>query len=509
MSLPTTTIKNDEAGTREWLGLAALSLPTLLISIDTSVLYLALPHLSADLHANSSQQLWVMDIYSFMIAAFLITMGNLGDKIGYRKLLIMGSAAFGLASIVAAFSPNVNILIVARGLMGVAGATIMPSTLALIRNMFVNSKQRNTAISVWMSCFMAGMIIGPLVGGTVLEHFWWGAVFLLGVPVMVIIVFAGRIILPEFDHGNARQSDIAGVIYSLSAILPFIYGLTELSRNNLHLYPIIAIIIGFIFGIKFLRHERKTPDPLIDFGLFKSKIFSLTLTAMLLTAVVMGGIALFIAQYLQIVLGLSPLHAGLWMIPQAIGMIGGSMIVPAIATKIGSGVTITIGLFITTIGMLLIANTPAANGLFLLETGFITAVIGVSPLLVLGTGIVLGSAPAEKAGAAASISETSNQLGIALGVAFLGSIGTVAYRKTIIKHLPPGLSTELSKRVSESIVGASSVANERGGQHRISLMMSAKQAFITGLHTTAATGAVIFVLLMLITAFGLSKLIQQ
>jgi len=509
MSLSTTIVKNDGAGTLEWLGLAALSLPTLLISIDTSVLYLALPHLSAALHTNSAQQLWVMDIYGFMIAGFLITMGNLGDRIGYRKLLITGSAAFGLASIIAAFSPSANILIAARGLMGVAGATIMPSTLALIRNMFVNSRQRNTAISVWMSCFMAGMIIGPLIGGLILEHFWWGAVFLLGVPVMIIIVFAGRIILPEFGHSNTRRSDITGVIYSLMAILPFIYGLTELSRNNLQLYPVIAIILGLIFGIKFVSHERKIPDPLIDFSLFKSIVFSTTLFTMLFTAVIMGGTALFIAQYLQLVIGLSPFHAGLWMIPQALGMIVGSMVVPAIAAKVRPGIIISVGLFITTVGTLLIANTPAVNGLFLLETGFIIAVIGVSPILILGTGIVVGSAPPEKAGAAASISETSNQLGIALGVAFLGSIGTAVYRNMIGKHLPPGLSIELSKQVSESITDASSVANRLDSQHRVSLMISAKEAFVTGLHTAAATGAVIFVLLMLITAFGLSKLMQQ
>ncbi len=216
-----------KAGRKKWLGLAAVALPTLLISIDTSVLYLALPHLSIALKANSSQQLWIMDIYGFMLAGFLITMGNIGDRIGYRRLLIIGSTIFGLASAMAAFSTNPNILIAARAVMGIAGATLMPSTLALIRNMFTDQKQRGIAISVWISCFMVGMVAGPLVGGLMLEHFWWGSVFLLGLPVMIVVVLTGKMLLPEYRHNNSKRLDIIGVFYSLAAILPLIYGLTE------------------------------------------------------------------------------------------------------------------------------------------------------------------------------------------------------------------------------------------------------------------------------------------
>ncbi|MEP6746635.1 MAG: MFS transporter [Bacteroidota bacterium] len=501
-----TKIKVEEyAGTREWFGLVALAIPTLLLSIDTSVLYLALPALSVDLKANSAQQLWIMDIYGFMIAGLLITMGSLGDRIGYRRLLITGSTAFGFASVLAAFSQSSIMLIIARAIMGMAGATLMPSTLALIRNMFVNPKQRGTAISVWMSCFMAGMIAGPLVGGLVLEHFRWGTVFLIDVPVVIVVIFAGPVLVREYHHGDARPLDIPGVIFSLAAILPFVYGLTELSRNNFQLIPILSILAGGIFGIAFVYRENATPNSLIDFSLFTTSSFRITLIAMMLTAAIMGGTALFMAQYLQMVTGLSPFYAGLWMIPQAIGMITGSMVVPLIVSKIRPGIIITTGFLISAVGMLVIAFVPAINGLTLLETGFVMAVTGASPILVLGTGLIIGASPPKKAGAAASVAETGNQLGIALGVAFLGNTGAFFYQKVMANTIPASLTGSAWKTAHESIMGATSVAAGLPGQRSVTLIVSAKEAFVKGLHVVAVSGAIIFAILACITATGLYK----
>jgi MFS transporter, DHA2 family, multidrug resistance protein len=493
---------------RKYIVLAALSLPTLLLSVDTSVLYLAMPHLSKDLKADSAQQLWIMDSYSFMMAGFLIIMGNLGDRIGYRKLLIIGSAAFGLTSVIAAFSPNVAVLIMVRALMGIAGATLMPSTLALISITFTGPKERGTAISIWMSCFMAGMIIGPLAGGLVLEHFWWGAVFLLGVPVMMAIVFAGRILLPECKHQNTRPLNLAGGVLSLAAILPFIYGLTEMSRNNLHILQIAAVFIGLMTGFIFIKHEGVNPAPLVDLNFFRNRVFRITLTTMFFAAIIMGGMALFIAQYLQMVLCLPPFNAGLWMIPQGTGMIIGSMAVPVIARKIRQGLVISAGLFLSVIGMLLITLTPAVNGLILLETGFVIAIIGVSPILVLGTGIIISAAPAEKAGAAASMSETGNQLGIALGVALLGGIGIFVYRTTFVKHHPAAISKQMLLSASESIVHATSLSSGMDVKESIALLISAKGAFVNSLNYVAAICAFIFILLTLATGLGL-RVIKQ
>lgn len=484
-------------GRKKWLGLAAVALPTLLISIDTSVLYLALPHLSIALKANSSQQLWIMDIYGFMLAAFLITMGNIGDRIGYRKLLMFGSTIFGLASAMAAFSTNPNILIATRAVMGIAGATLMPSTLALIRNMFTDQKQRGIAISVWISCFMVGMVAGPLVGGLMLEHFWWGSVFLLGLPVMIVVVLTVKMLLPEYRHNNSKRLDIIGVFYSLAAILPLIYGLTEFSRNNFQSFSIIAIITGIIFSALFIYREYTNSDSLLDFALFKNSIFNTMVITMLLVAVVMGGVALFIAQYLQMVLELSPLNAGLWMIPQALAMILGSSLIPVLAKNYRPSYIITIGLAISTMGMLLITLMPNIGGLSFIVTGFVLSVIGVSPVLVLGTGIIIGSAPVEKAGAASSISETSNHLGVALGVAILGSIGSFVYHTTIDKHLTYYLSIESQQVVRESIIGAHYVASTLNVEQGAALLASAKMAYINGFRIISGGGALIFAFLLL------------
>ncbi|HMH22829.1 MAG TPA: MFS transporter [Puia sp.] len=498
--------EKQKAGNREWLALLSLSIPTMLVAIDTSVLYLALPQLSATLKANSAEQLWIMDIYGFMITGFLMIMGNLGDRIGYRKLLTIGSVAFSLAAVIAAFSPSAYLLIAARAMMGIAGATLMPSALALIRNIFVNPEERGTAISIWMSCFMAGMIIGPLAGGWMLEYFWWGSVFLLDVPVMLVIVFAGRMLLPEYCHGIKRPIDLTGAIMSLAAILPFIYGLTEISRNNLTVFPVFAAVSGVFFGIAFIIRERKTSDALVDFKLFKNHTFRSTLLTMLLTALIMGGVALFVAQYLQMVSELSPFKAGLWLIPQAVGMIIGSLIVQSLAKKIKQQIIISVGLSFSFIGMVLLTYTPVHNGLVWLEAGFVTAVFGASPILILGTGIIIASAPPEKAGSAASLSETSNQLGVALGVAILGSIGTFVYRAEIIKDLHLVLPADLLKVAAESIVSAHSLAHAGNRPEHTQFIAKIKEAYVNGLHMVAAAGAAIFALLTLITGYNLRHL---
>jgi DHA2 family multidrug resistance protein-like MFS transporter len=493
----TTNTLEIKAGRREWLGLASLAMPTLLLSVDTSVIYLALPHLSADLSASSTQQLWIMDIYGFMIAGFLITMGTLGDRIGRRKLLLIGAAAFGSASVLAAFSTTAGTLIAARALMGIAGATLMPSTLALISNMFLNPRQRATAISLWMTCFLVGMIVGPLIGGIMLEKFWWGSVFLLGAPVMLLLLILGPVVLPEYRNPQAGKLDLLDVLLSLAAILPFIYGFTEIAREGWKLLSVISILTGIIFSIVFVYRQLRLEHPLLDLRLFSNRAFSVTLTTMLLTAVMMGAMGFLITQYLQTVVGLSPLKAGLWMVPQSIGMILGTMLGPPIAQRIGPAYTIAGGLVITIIGMLLIYLAPAVDGLLILVTGFVLDTIGIAPTVVLGTDLVVGSAPPEKAGSAASLSETCNQLGIALGVAALGSIASVVYRSRLISVSIP--------EARESIIGALAVAGKLPGKEGTSLMADAREAFTSGVHVVALTAAAVFALLAVLAFTTLGK----
>ncbi|WP_364149722.1 MFS transporter [Paenibacillus sp. LPE1-1-1.1] len=306
-----------QAGMREWFGLAVLALPALLVSIDLSVMILALPHIGADLGADSARQLWIIDIYGFMLAGLLIIMGTLGDRIGRRKLLLIGGAAFVIASIVAAFSRSAEMLIAARALLGIAGATVSPSTLALVSNMFRSHKQRSLAIGIWLTCSMGGMALGPVVGGIMLDHFWWGSVFLLGVPVMLLLLISGPMLLPEYRNLESGRLDLTSVALSLGAILPVIYGLKEIAKYGLQMVPALLILAGIVLGTVFVSRQRRLTSPLLDLRLFASPGFSAALGGMF-GLTLTGATMLFIAQYLQFVQGMSPLQAGLYMLPGVI-----------------------------------------------------------------------------------------------------------------------------------------------------------------------------------------------
>ncbi|MER6829434.1 MFS transporter [Streptosporangium sp. NPDC000563] len=483
---------------RPWIGLAVLALPTLLISLDVSVLYLALPQLGAGLHADATQQLWILDIYSFMIAGFLVTMGALGDRIGRRRLLLIGAAAFGVASIVAAYATSAETLIAARALLGVAGATLMPSTMALIRNMFPDPKQMGMAIGVWFSCFMGGATLGPLVGGLLLQHFWWGSVFLLGVPFMVLLLIAGPFLLPEFKAERPEHPiDLLSVALSLTAILPVIYGLKSLARDGWQPVALAAIVAGVAIGVLFVRRQRILAEPLLDLGLFANRTFSTALGIMLLGGVVMAGLSLLASLYLQNVAGLSPLSTGMWLIPQNIAMVVGSMVAPALARKWPAGVVTALGLAIAGVGLLVVTQVTT-TGSGLLVVGLVLASGGISFPMALTMNLMLAAAPPEKAGSAASVSETSAEFGIAMGIATLGSLGTVVYRSVLADDLPAGTPAEVAEAATSSLVGALSVAGDVPG-----LLDAARGAFTSGLNAVGATGAVIFIALALVAAITL------
>ncbi|MFP2932278.1 MFS transporter, partial [Pyxidicoccus sp. 3LG] len=446
------------AGRREWTGLAVLALPTLLLSVDVSVLYLALPHLSQELDASSTQQLWIMDIYGFMLSGLLVTMGTLGDRIGRRKLLMMGAAGFGVMSVVAAYSPSAEMLIAARAALGIAGSTLMPSTLALISNMFKSPQQRAVAIAVWVNCFLVGMAIAPLLGGIILEHFWWGAAFLMGVPVMVLLLVTAPVLLPEYKDPHGGRLELTSVGLSLAAILPIIYGLKELARDGWHPLPLAAIGFGAAVGVVFLRRQRRLTHPLLDLRLFANRAFSATLGIMLFTAMVMGGMGLLVPLYLQLVEGLPPLRAGLWMVPQVVGMMVSAMLAPAFTRRARPAYVMAVGLALSGVGFLLLTQVDSVGGRGLLVSGFVIAAMGLAPMGVLGTDLVVGSAPPEKAGSAASASETANELGVALGVASLGSLVTAIYRRQVSEYVPASLPDAVAESARESLVGAVEVA---------------------------------------------------
>ncbi|MGS2808934.1 MFS transporter [Nocardia sp. MW-W600-9] len=500
---PTTT-----AGLREWIGLAVLALPTLLISMDLSVLYLAIPSISEALQPSSSQLLWILDIYGFLVAGFLITMGTLGDRIGRRKLLMIGALAFGAASIVAAYSTSANMLIGTRALLGIAGATLMPSTLALIRNMFHDDRQRTTAISVWMTSFMIGMVIGPLVGGAMLENFWWGSVFLVAVPAMVLLLVTGPMLLPEYKDPNPGKLDVASAVLSLLSVMAVIYGIKELAKDGWAVDAIAVLVAGLVLGTVFVLRQRRLTDPLIDLQLFGNVRFSGSLVALMVAMLAMGGLFLLLSQYLQLVLGLSAFEAGLWTVPQAAAMVVAAGVVSALAPRMRPAYLMAGGLVIAMAGYAMFTQLSGADDLALIVTGMVVFSLGLSPMFVLGLDLIVGAVDPARAGAASAISETGQELSAALSVAVIGSIGTAVYRGQMAGNLPTGLPTEVANAAEDTLAGALQVAATLPEALGAELTTIARQAYthalqvnsLVGIGLTAVAAVLVMVLLRHIPA---------
>jgi len=479
-----------QAGRREWIGLAVLTLPCLLYAMDLTVLNLAIPHLSADLRLSSTQLLWIVDIYGFMAAGALITMGTLGDRIGRRRLLLIGAAAFGVTSLLAAWSTSAAMLIAARALLGLAGATVAPSTLSLIRNMFDDPRQRTVAISVWITSFSVGGAIGPLLGGILLEWFWWGSVFLLAVPVMALLLVLGPLLLPEFRDPQAGRLDLVSAALSVAAVLAVIYGLKQLTRDGFGWPPAVSIVAGLAAGIVFVRRQHRLADPLLDLRLFRSAAFTAALTTNLLSFFVGFGTLLFIAQYLQLVLGLSPLAAGLWMLPASAGFVLGSMLTPVLARRARPAFVMAAGLALAAVGLGLFTQLHGGAGLGILVTGSVVFSLALAPVDTLAADLVVGAAPPERAGAASALSETGAEFGGALGIAILGVIGTRIYRGQLTGALLAGLPPRIAAAARDTLGGAVAAAGRLPGQPGQVLVGAARQAFTQGMRVAFAITAV-------------------
>ncbi|HLO31024.1 MAG TPA: MFS transporter [Anaerolineales bacterium] len=479
------------AGRREWIGLVVLALPCLLYSMDLTVLNLAVPSLSADLKPSSTQLLWIVDIYGFLVAGSLITMGTLGDHIGRRRLLLTGAVVFGLASTFAAFANSAGMLIAARALLGLAGATIAPSTLSLIRNMFHNPDQRTFAIGVWATSYSVGGAIGPLLGGLLLEYFWWGSVFLLAVPVMALLLVLGPSLLPEFGEPKTGRLDLISAGMSLAAVLGVIYGLKHIAQDGLSWLSALTILAGLLMGAMFLRRQQILVNPLIQLRLFRSRVFSAALLMNLLGTFIVFGIFLFIAQYLQLVLGLSPLQAGLWTLPQSAGVMASSMLAPAIVRRFRPQFVVAGGLVLLAIGLGLLTQVDGPASLPVLVIGSVILSLGLGPLFVLTTDLILGSAPPEQAGAASALSETGSEFGGAMGIAVLGSLGAAVYRSMMAKISVQGLPLEATETARGTLGGALAVAHQLPNQLSVGLLGAAREAFTQAFETVAVLGAII------------------
>lgn len=481
-----------KAGRKEWVGLSVLALACILYVMDLTVLHLAVPQMSADLNPSSVQLLWIIDIYGFLIAGSLITMGTLGDRIGRRRLLMIGAAAFGVASVLAAFSTSAEMLIASRALLGIAGATLGPSTLSLIFNMFRDPKQRSAAVGVWISAFSAGGAIGPVLGGVLLEYFWWGSVFLLALPVMALLLVLGPRVLPEFKNPNAGRLDLLSAAMSLVAVLSIIYGFKETAQDGFGLAPLGFILCGLVVGGLFARRQLTLADPLIDLRLFRRLSFNASLATNVIAVFIAIGYFLFVAQYLQLVLGLSPLKAGLWSLPSAVGFALASNLAPMFVHRFRPAYVLGFCFMLGAVGLLMLTQAGSGDsGLALVIAASVIVSLALSPVFALTTELIVGSAPPERAGAASGIAETCGELGGAMGIAILGSIGTSIYRSDLGSNIPSGIPAEAAAAARDTLGAATAVAGQLPSEIGNALLEAARNAFVHGMQVTSLIAAVV------------------
>ncbi|MCX3060293.1 MFS transporter [Streptomyces beihaiensis] len=465
------------AGRKEWTALAVLMLPLLLVSMDVSVLYFTVPAISADLRPTGTQQLWIFDIYGFVLAGLLMTMGSLGDRIGRRRLLLTGAAAFGAASLLAAYSDSAATLIAARAVLGIGGATLMPSTMGLLRTMFTDPGQRAKAIGLWSGVMTGGIALGSVMSGILVEHFWWGSVFLVNLPAMALLLVLGPVLLPESKNPSPGRFDWPSVPLSMAAVLPLIYGLKEIPSEGFHPLYVASVAVGLGFAVLFARRQRRTASPLIPPGLLRGRGFTPALVLTLVSAFAMMGSALFTTQYLQSVLGKSPLSAALWsLLPSVFIGVAGPLATRLVQRGVARGRVVAAGFAVSAAGyaMLVPAGTDSL-WLVLAAAGVLAS--GVVMVLSQLTDLAMGTAPVEQAGTASSLLETGTEFGGALGMAVLGSIGTAVYRHGV---------AAAPAQARQTLGGAIAT-----GDHAV--IASAREAFTSGMHVASVTGAVVLV----------------
>ncbi|MFC0628930.1 MFS transporter [Kribbella deserti] len=488
------------AGRKEWIALAVLALPLLLVSMDVSVLYFAVPFISQDLGATATEQLWIFDIYGFVLAGLLITMGSLGDRIGRRRLLIIGAVAFGAASFAAAYAQTPEQLIAARALLGIGGATLMPSTLALIRNMFHDQAQRQQAIAVWSAVLLSGVSLGPVFSGLLLEHFWWGSVFLINIPAMVLLLVVAPILLPEFKSAVAGRFDLLGSVLSLASVLPVIYGIKEIAADGLSLAAAGSILLGLLIGAAFIRRQQTAADPMVELAMFRSRVFSGALAANTVAMVAMVGNAVFLTQYLQLVLGMSPFRAAMWSLLPSVAVGAAAPLGTALAQRLDRALVMGLGFFVGASGFAVISQVGSDSRLAVVLVGAGLLSGGLVMVMTLVTEAVVGSVNPERAGSASALMETTSEFGGALGIAVLGSIGTASYRSDLATILPSGLPVDAGR---EGLPAALTAAASLPPELAAALATAARASFTHSMNVVALVGAVLLAITALAVSLGL------
>ena len=502
-SIPTTETDAPRVGPRGWAALVVLMLPVLLVSVDNTVLSFALPEISIALAPTGAEQLWIIDVYPLVLAGLLVTMGTLGDRFGRRRMLLIGATGFAAVSALAAFAPSAALLIAARALLGLFGAMLMPSTLSLLRSIFRNRDQRRLAIAVWASAFSAGSALGPIVGGFLLEHFAWGAVFLVAVPVLIPLLVAAPLLVPESRDPNPGRIDLVSIVLSMAAMIPVVYAIKSLAVDGPSLSAGAWALLGIVMGTLFVRRQLVAEVPMLDMALFRRGSFSGAILVNLLSVVALVGFLYFVSQHLQLVLGLSPMTAGVALVPGMLAMIVAGLSVVPISRRVRPHVLVPAALVFSVAGYLLVAFTTSDHGVAPLIVAFVVLGIGIGAAETISNELILSSAPAEKAGAASAVSETAYELGAVLGTAVLGGLITAFYRGALV--VPDGIPAEAAHAAKETLAGAYTAAQDLPTEIGDVLWHAASAAFGSGVLVTSLIGAALVVLAGVIAAVTLRK----
>lgn len=491
IGVETSGINAPRAGARAWLALVVLMLPVLLVSVDNTVLSFALPEIAIALAPSGAEQLWIIDAYPLVLAGLLVTMGTLGDRFGRRRMLLIGSTGFAAVSVLAAFAPTAALLIAARALLGFFGAMLMPSTLSLLRSIFLNRDQRRMAIAVWASAFSAGSALGPIVGGFLLEHFAWGSVFLIAVPVLIPLLIAAPLLVPESRDPAPGKIDPISIALSMATMIPVVYAIKAVAVDGVTVFAVLWALLGVGMGWLFVRRQVRAKTPMLDMALFRRGSFSGAILVNLLSVVALVGFLYFVPQHLQLILGLSPMMAGLALVPGMLAVIVAGLSVVPISRRVPPHVLVPSALAFSVVGYLLVAFTTAGHGALPLILAFVVLGIGIGAAETISNELILSSAPAAKAGAASAVSETAYELGAVLGTAVLGGIITAFYRSALV--VPDGVPADVSAAARETLAGAYTAAQDLPAPLGSALWEAAASAFDSGVLVTSLIGAVLVV----------------
>lgn len=510
MSFPqhSTSLQPQPGRARRWSALVVLMFPVLLVAVDNTVLSFAVPAVSSALAPTSTQLLWIIDVYPLVLAGLLVPMGSLGDRIGRRKLLLLGGVGFAVASAVAAFMPSAPLLIAARALMAVFGAMLMPATLSLIRNIFTNAAERRLAIAAWASAFSGGAALGPIVGGWLLEHYWWGSIFLLSVPMLLPLLLLGPFLIPESRDPAPGRVDPASIVLAMGTLAPIVYGIKAATGHGPAWGAAAAIACGLLCGITIVRRQLRSTSPMLDVRLFRNPVFSAALLVNLFSVFALVGFIYFLAQHLQLIAGLSPMEAGFFMVPGLVLTVVFGFVAVPLVQRIGASRVVMAGLAFSTCAYILVVAFGRSGSMPALLAAFCVLGIGVGLAETISNDLTLSAVPSHRAGAAAAISETAYEVGSVLGTAILGSILNAAYSRgvSIPEHLPPAQAD----RVRETLAGAVDVAGSLPSSGNASMLMeSAAHAFDSGVTITAAIAAALMLTALLVARRALRQPIGE